>query len=163
MKTTTRRASRRDPVARASDPIANTLAFMRLLWALDHGLRSISKRMQKHLGVTAPQRLAIRLIGRHGAAVRPSELAELLHLDRGTLSGILERLVAQDLLHRTPHPDDRRSHLLGLTAAGRKFDRRMHGSVEDCIQRALDDLPAAKIKAAREVLERIVREVEAER
>jgi hypothetical protein len=38
-----------------------TLAFMRLLWAIDHGLRSVSKRMHSSIGLTGPQRLVLRI------------------------------------------------------------------------------------------------------
>ena len=39
------------------------LDFLRLMWAVDHELQSVSKRMLAELGQTGPQRLAIRLIG----------------------------------------------------------------------------------------------------
>src|SRR6187200_24039 len=91
-----RRAPTRNRATLSPDPLPNTLAFMRLLWAMDHGLRSISKRMQSRLGVTAPQRLVLRLMGRD-PSMTPSALAALLHLDRGTLTGILDRLELQAL------------------------------------------------------------------
>ena len=132
---------------------------MRLLWALDHGLRSVSKQMHGRLGVTGPQRLALRLVGRF-TAVTPSQLAELLHLDRGTVSGIIERLVARKLLVRAPHPTDGRSALLRLSSRGRRFDREMPGTVEHHVSRALAALPAGKIAAARQVLEVLLGEVD---
>jgi MarR family transcriptional regulator, organic hydroperoxide resistance regulator len=132
---------------------------MRLLWAMDHGLRSVSKRMQRRLGVTAPQRLALRLVGRD-PSMTPSALAALLHLDRGTLTGILDRLELQSLLVRRPHPEDRRSFKLSLTRQGKRLDREAEGTVEACVRRALESLPKAKVDAAREVLERIARELE---
>ena len=32
------------------------LEFMRLLWAVEHGLQTTSKRMARRIGVTGPQR-----------------------------------------------------------------------------------------------------------
>src|SRR6188768_2867781 len=81
-------------------PLNDTLTFMRLLWAVDHRLRALSKQMHASIGITGPQRLVLRLIGRY-PAVTPSELADLLHLDRGTLTGVLARLASQRLLVRT--------------------------------------------------------------
>ena len=43
-----------------SDPV---LRFMRLMWAADHELHSISKRIASRIGLTGPQRLVVRLIG----------------------------------------------------------------------------------------------------
>jgi len=46
------------------------------------------------------------------------ELSEKTEIDRTTLSGLIDRLVKQGLVTRLPHPDDRRSCLVALTAAG---------------------------------------------
>jgi MarR family transcriptional regulator, organic hydroperoxide resistance regulator len=138
--------------------LPNTLSFMRLLWAVDHGLRSLSKRMQAQIGITAPQRLVLRIVGKF-PNLMPSELADLMHLDRGTLSGIVERLVAQDLLTRKPHEADGRSVTLQLTARGRDFDRETAGTVEASVRRALGKLPRSKVEIAAEVLEAVAREL----
>ena len=43
------------------------LEFMRVVWALDHALQKTSKRMETMLGITAPQRLVVRILGRFPA------------------------------------------------------------------------------------------------
>jgi MarR family transcriptional regulator, organic hydroperoxide resistance regulator len=146
------------PVRSRKDQLTNTMAFMRLLWAVDHGLRSLSKQMQARIGLTGPQRLVLRIVGRF-PAMMPSELAELLHLDRGTLSGILERLVAQQLLVREPHHQDKRSVLVSLTGRGRLLDRETAGTVEACVRRALASVPRDQVDAAKLVLEAVAREL----
>jgi DNA-binding MarR family transcriptional regulator len=146
------------PSQAPDEELTDTLAFMRLLWAVDHGLRSLSKRMQASLGITGPQRLVLRLVGRF-RDLSPSELAELLHVDRGTLSGILERLAARGLLVRRAHPDDGRRMLLGLTVRGQRMNKDSEGTVEAAVQRALATLPATKIRAARQVLEAVALEL----
>ena len=70
------------------DPV---LEFLRLMWAVDHELHRVSKAMIGRLGLTAPQRLAVRFVGRQ-PGLTPGHLAELLHLDPGTVSGIVKRL-----------------------------------------------------------------------
>jgi MarR family transcriptional regulator, organic hydroperoxide resistance regulator len=150
---------RRQPVALPSDQLGDTLSFMRLLWAIDHGLRSTSKQMQRRLGITAPQRLVLRLVGR-SPGVLPSQLAEQLHLDRGTLTGIIDRLVARELLTRTPDAADGRTTRLGLTQRGRRFDRDRAGTVEHGVSRVLASLPSETIDAAREVMEALIAELE---
>lgn len=163
MPTTTKRPARSPsgkeaPARDRSDQLTSTLAFMRLLWAVDHGLRSVSKQMQARIGMTGPQRLVLRIVGRF-PRMMPSELADLLHLDRGTLTGILERLATQQLLVREPHHEDGRSVLLRLTARGRRLDRETSGTIEACVRRALASVPRASIDAARQVLEAIAREL----
>ena len=45
-------------------PLGAVLDFMRLLWAVDHALQSASKRMESSFGLTGPQRLVVRIVGR---------------------------------------------------------------------------------------------------
>lgn len=150
-------ASEREP----GPALTDALAFMRLLWAVDHRLRSLSKQMQNRIGVSGPQRLVLRMVGRL-PQILPSQLAELLHLDRGTLSGIVERLTAQRLLIRKPRPEDKRSVRLELSARGRALDKQTAGTVEACVRRALASLPRSKVDAARLVLEALARELDVE-
>lgn len=147
-------SARREP----GDDLNDTLQFMRLLWAVDHRLRSLSKRMQAELGITGPQRLVLRLVGRF-RDLSPSALADLLHVDRGTLSGVLDRLATRGLLVRRPHPEDGRRMLLALTARGQRINRESSGTVEGAVRRALGSVPAAKLQAARQVLEVLAQEL----
>jgi DNA-binding MarR family transcriptional regulator len=78
------------------------------------------------------------------------------------LSGIVERLTAQRLLVRKPHPEDGRSVLLQLSPRGQALDREASGTVEACIRRALASLPRSKVDAARVVLEALARELDLE-
>lgn len=151
----TRSSAKKQP---ANAALSENLGFMRLLWAVDHGLRSLSKQMQATIGLTGPQRLVLRILGRT-PRVMPSELAELLHLDRGTVSGVLDRLVDQQLIVRRPHPDDGRSVLVELSARGKMLDREAAGTVEACVRRALGSLPRSKVDAAIAVLEALAREL----
>lgn len=146
-----------------SEPnLPEALSFMRVLWELDHNLRSCSKRMHATLKLTGPQRLALRLIG-HSPGVAPSELADLLHVDRGTLTGILSRLVAKRMVSRRPDPADGRRVTLHLTPEGERLNRATAGTVEAHVRRVLQTLSPAQVGAARWVLEALSRELGARR
>lgn len=108
--------------------------------------------MHAKLGLTGPQRLALRLVGSF-PGLAPSELAELLHVDRGTLTGIVERLVAKRLVERRPDPEDGRRATLTLTSAGQRLNREVSGTVEAQVRQAISGLAPAKVAAAGEVLE----------
>ena len=75
----------------AALPPGSPLRLLRLLWQVHHGLQSASKRMERDLGITGPQRLVVRLLG-NSPGMTAGELASLLHLDPGTLSGIVLRI-----------------------------------------------------------------------
>jgi MarR family transcriptional regulator, organic hydroperoxide resistance regulator len=124
----------RDTLTRSSaepepDPV---LEFLRLMWAVDHELHRVSKRMIGRLGLTAPQRLALRFVGRH-PGLTPGRLAELLHLDPGTVSGIVKRLEGAGLVSRVRGGGDTRRMHLTLTTSGQTLNRRRKGTVESAV------------------------------
>ena len=132
-------------------PLSETLEFMRLLWAIDHGLQRRSKRMAATLGVTGPQRLVIRILGR-SPGISAGHLAQALHLHPSTLTGILRRLEQKGLMTRERDSRDLRRAVLHLSAAGRRLDVEAAGTVESAMKAALAKLPARQVKAAREAL-----------
>jgi MarR family transcriptional regulator, organic hydroperoxide resistance regulator len=134
------------------------LNFMRLLWALDHALQRASKRMAATLGLTGPQRLVVRIVGRF-PGIPAGHLAALLHVHPSTLTGVLSRLERQLLIRRRPDPRDGRRVLLGLTARGRSFDVETEGTIEEAIREALVSVDPSKLVAAREVLDAVAAKV----
>jgi MarR family transcriptional regulator, organic hydroperoxide resistance regulator len=135
-------------------PLGAVLEFMRTIWALDHALQRTSKRMETELGVTGPQRLVIRVVGRF-PGTSAGQLAEVLHLHPSTLTGILKRLELQGLLARRLDSKDRRRVLLGLTKRGRRLNVDSEGTFEAAVRVALSELPEQKVRNAAEVLVRI--------
>src|SRR5678816_1894070 len=101
--------------------LGNVLDFMRVLWAVDHGLEAASKRMEARVGVTGPQRFVIRMVGRF-PGVSAGRLAEILHLHPSTLTGILKRLETRGLIARHVDPSDGRRALFELTPRGARLD-----------------------------------------
>jgi DNA-binding MarR family transcriptional regulator len=128
------------------------LEFMRALWALDHALQSASKRMETQLGVTAPQRLVVRIVGRF-PGISAGEVAEILHVHPSTLTGVLKRLEARGIVNRRADPTDARRALLALTARGRELDRLRSGTVEAVVRRVLQRLPSGSVRSARALAE----------
>ena len=131
--------------------LGEVIEFMRLLWAVDHGLAASSKQMDAIFGVTGPQRLVIRIVGRH-PGIAAGRIAEMLHVHPSTLTGVLGRLVKRGILIRTADPEDGRRALFGLTAAGEKLDELRSGTVEAKVRSALARVPPDDLAAARRVL-----------
>src|SRR5262245_12323455 len=144
---------------RSSDDPA--LDFIRLLWAVDHELHSVSKRMIGRFGLTAPQRLAVRFIGRE-PGVALGSLAALLHLDPGTVTGIVQRLEAAGLVTRVRSEGDTRRMHLDLTSKGRALNRRRKGTVEAAVRRTLAAVSASDANAAARLLRRLAADLASE-
>ncbi|HEY5676534.1 MAG TPA: MarR family winged helix-turn-helix transcriptional regulator [Myxococcales bacterium] len=140
------------PVAEGSLPRGSSvLEFLRLLWAIDHGLQQHSRRMTRNLGVTGVQRLAIRVLGRY-PKLTPGQLAELLHLHPSTVTGIVQRLQRGGFVLRRIDRSDRRRSRLALTAKGRAIDARRGGTVESELEAALQKIDPASLVTAEQVL-----------
>jgi MarR family transcriptional regulator, organic hydroperoxide resistance regulator len=138
--------------------LGDTLEFMRLIWAIDHGLQKTSKRMAASIGLTGPQRLVIRILGRF-PGTSAGRLASTLHIDPSTLTGVLKRLERKGLISRRTDPHDRRRTTLGLTRRGLALDMVAAGTIETAVERALVGLPSRRIWEVRDVLRRLAEQL----
>ena len=144
-----------------SQVLGETLQFMQRLWDLVHALEVQSRRMAATLGVTGPQRLVIRVIGRV-PGITAGDLAEILGLHPSTITGILKRLEAQALLARKTDPEDRRRVRFRLTPKGRRIDLKRKGTVEAAVRRALGRADTSARKQATRMLELLTLELSRE-
>jgi DNA-binding MarR family transcriptional regulator len=133
------------------ESFGEVLDFMRLVWAVSHGLEATSKRMDRTLGITGPQRLVVRILGKL-PGVSVGNLAAVLQLHPSTLTGVVQRLQARGLIHRDTAPGDRRRARLYLTGKGRRFDIVMNGTVEAAVARALSQIPRRDMRTVQGVL-----------
>ena len=140
--------------ARPVSDLPDVLQFMQLLWAVVHGLERTSKRMASEIGVTGPQRLVLRVVGLC-PGVSAGDLAAILHVHPSTLTGVVQRLVAQRLLGRSHDPSDRRRAVLRLTPRGVRVNAARQGTVEAAVARALEGIGERDRLSTRRVLERL--------
>jgi MarR family transcriptional regulator, organic hydroperoxide resistance regulator len=138
----------------APDSLGPVLDFMRLLWAVDHGLTRLSRRMERTSGVTGPQRLVVRLVGQR-PGISAGELARTLHLHPSTLTEVLQRLTARGALRRKQDTADARRALFWLTRRGLALDASRSGTGEARVRVALGSLSSQDLAAAARVLARL--------
>lgn len=128
-----------------------TLDFMRLLWAIEHGLQKRSKRLKADAGITGPQRLVLRIVGRY-PGISAGDVARLIELHPSTVTGILQRLVGARLLRRDKDPDDSRRVRLRTTPRAAAHVRPSSGPVERVVRGVLQRASPASARAARVLL-----------
>lgn len=145
--------------APAAYPLGPALDFMRKISALNHALERLSSRMDRDLGVTAQQRLILRCVGKY-PGITAGQLANVLHVDPGTVSTSLRRLVERRLVERRHDPRDKRRVVLGLTADGRELDRPTAGTVEQAVQQLLDTTNGDDVERTMSVLAKLSRLLE---
>lgn len=107
-------------------PIATTTlkALRRVLRAAEGGTRKLAATT----GLTPSQLLVLREID-GGVNVTPGEVAQRLQFSHATITAIVDRLVALELVTRVRSDKDKRRMLLGSTEKGR-----------DCLNNAPDML-----------------------
>jgi DNA-binding MarR family transcriptional regulator len=142
-------------------PLGPSLEFLERLWRVNHAMQRMSSRMARELGVTAPQRLIVRCVGKY-PGLTAGQLAAMLHVDRGTISAALKLLERKGLLVRSGDPRDRRRTVLGLTAAGRRIDRPTRSTIEATVERLLHRTAAAQLESTGRVLTALAEALERE-
>ena len=112
----------RRPAHDLTESLDPVLDFMRLLWDIEHGLQSTSKRMRSTLGITGPQRLVLRVVSQF-PGMSAAEAAHVVRLHPSTLTGVIQRLVDKGLLVRDRDPDDTRRMRLRVVRGARRYTR----------------------------------------
>jgi DNA-binding MarR family transcriptional regulator len=133
-----------------------SLEFMRLLWSIEHSLQRMSKRMEREMGITGPQRLVLRVVGQF-PDLSAGDLAHILRLHPSTITGILQRLVARGYLERKRDPGDSRRARLRLKPGAMRHIRVAPGTVERAVAAALTRTGKANVRAAQKALAEIAR------
>jgi len=104
------------------------------LYSASLAMTKLYKPLLEELGLTYPQYLAMLVLWQTDG-VTVSELGDRLHLDSGTLTPLLKRLEAAELVTRLRDVQDERRVLIRLTAAGRKLKNRA-ARIPGCVLQA---------------------------
>lgn len=140
-------------------PTGETLQFMQRMWDFVHALDVRSKRMAQTIGVTGPQRLVIRLVGQKPGQTA-TEIASMLGKHPSTLTGVLARLEARNLILREVDPEDRRRARFKLTPGGKKINSLNKGTVEAATRRALGRVTPTAVDTTLDLVAKLVEELE---
>lgn len=91
-------------------------------------------------GTTLTQCTIITELGRSGACTLAG-LARRLGLDKSWLSRAVDTLAASGTVYKASHPSDRRSIIIGLTAAGQERYHVLHTMLDLQAQRIMEAIP----------------------
>lgn len=104
------------------------------LYSASLAMTKLYKPLLEEMGLTYPQYLAMLVLWENDG-VTVSELGKRLYLDSGTLTPLLKRLEAADLVTRLRDVQDERRVLIRLTATGRKLKARA-ARIPGCVLQA---------------------------
>jgi DNA-binding MarR family transcriptional regulator len=83
------------------------------------------------------------------------ELATALHVDASTMTRTVDRMEAQGLVARRPHPDDRRVTLVRATSAGRERCADIQRGRARLMVRILEAFDVDEVRRLADLLERL--------
>jgi DNA-binding MarR family transcriptional regulator len=93
------------------------------IYSTAHAFNRVYKPLLDHLGLTYPQYLAMLVLWeRDGVPVK--DIGARLFLDSGTLTPLLKRLEAAQLIKRTRNTADERQVLIALTPQGQALKEK---------------------------------------
>jgi DNA-binding MarR family transcriptional regulator len=111
------------------------------------------------LNLTIAQLKSLFYISRHGR-VNLSGLASGIRVTPANVTGIVDRLVEQGLLTRTPDPDDRRVSWLTVTGKGKTLTNDLREGRAQEMRRILDKLTEEELSTVARGFELVARAAE---
>jgi DNA-binding MarR family transcriptional regulator len=127
-----------------------------LHWRLSE--RRQAERAQRISGLSAMDLTALRYLVqgfRDGRDLSPKDLIKMLDTSSATVTNVVERLVARELVTRVQHPSDRRAHFLVPTEEAIQRVDESFASHHAAIVSVIDELSDEHADCAADVLTRI--------
>ena len=95
--------------------------------------------------LTSPQFATLSIL-QDQPNIDQATLASAIAIDRATIGGIVDRLVAKGLVQRQTNPQDRRARVLSLTDEGHRILTRLHPVVQNVQDIILQNLTAEETR-----------------
>jgi DNA-binding MarR family transcriptional regulator len=105
------------------------------VYSVNHAISRLYRPLLAPLGLTYPQYLVLVALWNRDRR-RVNELGRELQLDTNTLTPLLKRMEAAELLTRQRNPDDERSLIVALTDKGRALEQKA-GELTACVLDAM--------------------------
>ena len=99
--------------------------WLRLLTCTTLIETEVRRRLRDQFNITLPRFDLLAQLDRAPNGMTLGELSQRMMVSNGNITGLVDRLCEQGLIHRRPSPKDRRVQIVSLTAAGQKFFRGM--------------------------------------
>jgi DNA-binding MarR family transcriptional regulator len=139
---------------RPGDHESELRLWLRLLTCTTLIEGEIRRRLRQEFNVTLPRFDLMAQLDKAPSGMTLGELSRRMMVSNGNVTGLSERLVALGLLDRRQSPNDRRAHLVSLTAEGRRAFRAMVRAHEGWIAEIFSNLSAADVDALMRLLAR---------
>ncbi len=135
----------------------------RLQDQLGHMIASVNRQLEEELAERLrPERLPIEQVrvleylAKEDRGCSMGQIADAVLVDPPTLTKIIDRMVSDNLVYRTPSASDRRVVMINLAAAGKALHRRISGVLVEQERRLARQLATVEAEELRALLRRIL-------
>lgn len=135
--------------------------WLKLLKATRLVEADLRERMRAQHATTLPRFDVMAALRRAPDGLRMTELSSELKVSNGNVTGIVDRLVSEGMIERTPVENDRRVMVVGLTAAGRREFDALAEAHESWVDGLFGGVSAAEARELGHSLDRISAEAAA--
>ncbi|HOI66813.1 MAG TPA: MarR family transcriptional regulator [Thiomonas arsenitoxydans] len=128
--------------------------FLPLLRELVRTYQAFERYSAAHvqsLGLTPAQFDVVATLG-NTEGMNPKQLGDKTLITKGTLTGVVDRLLAKGLVQRLPDPSDGRGQIVRLTTRGQKVFEQVFPAHGAHLAQAFSKLSAAELAASQQAL-----------
>ena len=136
--------------------------ILRSLRKITRAIDLYSKKLARECKLTGPQLVCLRQIN-NNQTIAPGELAKEVSLSQATITGILDRLAARNLINRERSQTDRRKLIISLTAEGKELVSKVPSPLQERFSAKLSELPEENQLIIKIILQQIVSMMDAEK
>jgi DNA-binding MarR family transcriptional regulator len=133
--------------------------WLRLLALTNMVEGRVRRRLRAAYGITLPRFDVMAVLYGAQEGLSMGELSRRLMVSNGNVTGIVERLEGEGLVHRRQRPEDRRSHMVRLTDAGREAFDAMAAEHENWIASMLSELSEEETEQLYHLLDKAKRSI----
>lgn len=144
----------RETAATADDKL-ELRVWLRLLSCANRIEQDVRQELRAAFGMTLPRFDLLSQLERAPAGLTMGELSRRLMVTRGNVTGLIDRLVEEGLVRRTPMPSDRRAALVKLTPEGAAVFRAMLPNHEAVIAAKLGAMKRSDLRQLQSLLGRL--------
>ncbi len=135
----------------------------RLQDQLGHMIASVNRQLEEELAERLrPEKLPIEQVrvleylAKEEGGCSMRQIADAVLVDPPTLTKIVDRMVSDNLVYRTPSTSDRRVVMINLASKGKVLHRRIRGVFVEQERRLARQLPSDKAEELRALLRQIL-------
>lgn len=139
-----------------------TRLWLQLLSLHGELFASLNSMLNSEFGLSLAKFDVLAQLDRYPDGMALGQLSQNLKVSGGNVSGLVQRLLADDLISKEMSSEDRRSFIVGLTPKGKALFRRAAEVHKKHLSKRLENIPAQELDTALSVLKSLASKIRTE-